>query len=72
MFDTGDGQWHGTFTLPPGSYHWKIAINGSWDENYGAGGASGGVDMPLEVAAQTTYVFSWNQVTHVPTVAPAP
>ena len=44
-FDTGDGQWHGTFTLPAGSYSWKVAINDSWTENYGAGGAAGGDNL---------------------------
>ena len=32
----------GTFTLPAGDYEYKVAINGSWDENYGAGGVAGG------------------------------
>jgi hypothetical protein len=72
-FDTTDGQWHGTFALPEGTWHWKIAINDSWDENYGAGGASGGSDMPLTVpTGGASYVFTWDQVTHVPSVEPAP
>ncbi len=72
-FDTSDGQWHRTFALPEGSWHWKIAINDSWDENYGAGGASNGSEMLLDVpAGGASYVFTWNQVTHVPSVAPAP
>ena len=25
-----------TFTVPAGSYEYKVALNGSWDENYGA------------------------------------
>src|SRR5699024_10409306 len=25
----------GTFTLPAGSYEYKVTIDGSWDENYG-------------------------------------
>ncbi|MCO5997631.1 alpha-amylase family glycosyl hydrolase [Actinoallomurus rhizosphaericola] len=68
-FDTADGQWHGTFTLPAGDYEWKIAINDSWTENYGAGGASGGENLKLSVPADgTKYRFTWNQVTHVPSV----
>ena len=71
-FDTSDGQWHGTFTLPAGSYEWKVAINDSWDENYGAGGASGGGNLTLDVpAGGGSYVFTWDQVTKVPSVAPA-
>src|SRR6478735_4291278 len=34
-FDTSDGRWHGTFTLPAGSYEWKVATNDAWTENYG-------------------------------------
>lgn len=72
-FDTTDGKWHGTFTLPGGSYQWKIAINDSWAENYGAGGAAGGSNLALDVpAGGGRYVFTWDQVTHVPSVAPAP
>jgi hypothetical protein len=68
-FDTTDGQWHGTFTLPAGDYEWKIAINDSWTENYGAGGAAGGENLKLTVPADgTKYRFTWNQVTHVPSV----
>jgi len=71
-FDTSDGQWHGTFTLPAGSYEWKVAINDAWDENYGAGGASGGGNLTLDVpAGGGSYVFTWDQVTKVPSVAPA-
>ena len=41
-------------------------------ENYGAGGASGGGNLALDVpAGGGTYVFTWDQVTHVPSVAPA-
>jgi glycosidase len=67
-FDTSDGQWHGTFSLPAGSFEWKIAINHSWDENYGAGGASGGSNIALSVGSPGEYRFTWNQVTHVPSV----
>jgi alpha-amylase len=70
-FDDTDGQWHGTFTLPAGSYEWKVAIDDGWDTNYGAGGASGGPNLVLDVPdGGATYVFSWDQVTHEPSVAP--
>src|SRR4029079_8510103 len=39
-----DGIYSGTFTLPAGSYEYKVAVGGSWDENYGAGGAPGGAN----------------------------
>ncbi|MGB0101985.1 MAG: alpha-amylase family glycosyl hydrolase [Nocardioides sp.] len=67
-FDTSDGKWHATFALPAGSYEWKVAIDDSWDVNYGAGGAAGGGNLTLEVEQPTSYLFSWDQVTHVPSV----
>ncbi len=71
-FDTTDGKWHATYTLPAGDYEWKVAINDSWDVNYGAGGAAGGSNLTLAVpAGGGSYVFSWDQVTHVPSLAPA-
>ncbi|HYF72694.1 MAG TPA: alpha-amylase family glycosyl hydrolase, partial [Nocardioides sp.] len=71
-FDRSDGRWHGTFTLPANDYEWKVAIDDSWDVNYGAGGAAGGGNLTLSVpAGGGTYVFTWDQVTHVPSVAPA-
>jgi alpha-amylase len=72
-FDTSDGKWHGTFTLPAGDYEWKVAIDDSWTVNYGAGGAAGGANLALSVpAGGDSYVFTWDQVTHIPSVAPAP
>ncbi|MDJ0322330.1 pullulanase-type alpha-1,6-glucosidase [Cryobacterium sp. PH31-AA6] len=40
-----DGIYAGTFDLPPGDYEYKIAINGSWDINYGAGGVPNGANV---------------------------
>ena len=34
-------------TCRPGAYEYKVALNDSWDENYGAGGAPGGANIPL-------------------------
>ena len=49
-FDTTDGLWKGTWTLPAGDYEWKVAINDTWDVNYGAGGAAGGSNLALDRA----------------------
>ena len=38
----GDGTYRfETTALPPGSYEGKVAINESWDDNYGQGGVPG-------------------------------
>lgn len=40
-----DGVYSGTFDLLAGTYQYKVAVGGSWDENYGAGGVPGGADV---------------------------
>ena len=40
--DTDDDIWKTTVTVPAGSYAYKVAIDKTWDENYGAGGAPNG------------------------------
>jgi len=51
----------GTFTIPPGSYEYKVAVGGTWDENYGAGGAPGGANIAYtvtgDVPQQVTFVY---------------
>ena len=66
----GDGTYtFETTALPPGSYATKVAINESWDENYGAGGVPGGADISFSVpAAGTKVTFSYVASTHVLTV----
>jgi hypothetical protein len=36
VFDADDDVWQATFTVPFGDWEYKAALNGSWDENYGA------------------------------------
>jgi pullulanase len=36
--------------LPPGTYEVKVAINESWDENYGEGGVPNGPNLSFTVA----------------------
>ena len=44
--DADDQVWKRTVALPAGDYAYKAAINGTWDENYGAGGVPGGGRHP--------------------------
>ncbi|WP_082514781.1 pullulanase-type alpha-1,6-glucosidase [Yonghaparkia sp. Root332] len=39
---TASGIWTGTFDVPAGDYEYKVAVNGSWAENYGANGVRDG------------------------------
>jgi len=49
-FDAEDQVWKLMAELPAGSYLFKIALNRSWDENYGAFGAPGGANHELHHA----------------------
>ena len=66
----GDGIY--TFTtrsLPAGSYEVKVALNESWDVNYGAGGVQNGANIPFTVAGDCAEtVFRYDAATHVLTV----
>jgi pullulanase-type alpha-1,6-glucosidase len=55
--------YRGTFTVPAGNYEYKVALNGSWTENYGAGGAAGGANLAL-AASGGEVTFTYNHATH--------
>ncbi|HNQ07407.1 MAG TPA: pullulanase-type alpha-1,6-glucosidase [Tetrasphaera sp.] len=56
--DVRDGIWKGTFDLPAGDYEYKAAINKSWTENYGAGGAPNGGNIALHhPGGQITFYY---------------
>jgi len=42
LTERADGVYSGTFDLPAGDYEYKVAINGTWDLNYGTGGEQNG------------------------------
>jgi glycosidase len=51
--------------LPKGSYEFKVALNGSWSENYGADAKRDGANIKLEVANDNTIVkFVYNSSSH--------
>jgi glucan 1,4-alpha-glucosidase len=66
----GDGVYtFQTTALPAGSYETKVAINESWDENYGQGGVPGGANIGFSVPVDGTKVtFSYLAASHVLTV----
>ncbi len=67
----GDGIYtFSTSKLPAGNYETKVAIDESWDENYGAGGAPGGSNIAFTVPnACAEMFFSYDPSTHVLTVS---
>ncbi|MGQ0603671.1 MAG: pullulanase X25 domain-containing protein, partial [Anaerolineales bacterium] len=56
--------WKGTFTLPAGSYEYKVALNGSWDENYGLDAKLDGPNIPLKLDEETSITFTYDHNTH--------
>jgi hypothetical protein len=63
-FDADDQVWQQTFPIPAGSYEYKVALNDSWDENYGAGAVPGGDNIPLSLGALTDVKFYYSHETH--------
>jgi glycosidase len=51
--------------LPKGSYEYKVAVGGTWTENYGRNGRADGENIKLELAAETIvkFVFDRNSKT---------
>lgn len=58
-----DGVYSATFDLPAGSYEYKVAVGGSWDVNYGAGGVPGG-DNVAYTHEGGPIIFFYDPVTH--------
>lgn len=66
-FDESSSTWRITVDLPAGSHEYKVAIDASWDVNYGEGGAADGPNMVLELEAPATVEFVYDPVTHTTT-----
>jgi hypothetical protein len=61
----GDGIYTLSVTLPAGDYSVKVAINESWDVNYGAGGVLGSANMAFSSQGFDPTSFSFCSATHV-------
>ena len=53
-----------TFPVPTGSYEYKVALNGTWDENYGGAGAPGGANLPI-TSTGDPITFTYDHRTHL-------
>ena len=60
----------GSFVVPAGCWAFKIALNGTWDENYGAGGVENGLDIPLVLLGAATVEFGYDAVSHRASLRP--
>ncbi len=61
-FDEEDQVWTAVFDVPAGDYEYKVALNGSWDVNFGQNAEPGGANIPLTLVEDTavTYLFDHN------------
>ncbi|HVL52997.1 MAG TPA: alpha-amylase family glycosyl hydrolase, partial [Vitreimonas sp.] len=56
----GDGVYtYSSTAIPAGTYEFKVAIDETWNENYGAGGVADGPNIPFSVAAGDTVTFRY-------------
>ncbi|MCU0477141.1 MAG: alpha-amylase family glycosyl hydrolase [Chloroflexi bacterium] len=63
-YDAADEVWQKTLTLPAGDYEYKVALEKSWDVNYGANAQQNGANIPLNLGATTTVKFYYSHGTH--------
>jgi len=63
-FDPSDAVWQGSFFVPAGSYDYKVAIDGSFDENYGIHAQPNGPSIALTLAAPQMVKFYYDDTTH--------
>ena len=71
MKPVGKGMYEYKGKLPKGNYEYKIAIGGSWGENYGADGARDGANMKLKLTAPAEVTFTYDSITHQTTATVA-
>lgn len=63
--DPVSGLWISEFALPAGDYEYKVAIDGSWDENYGGKADRNGPNVPLKLTQPAKVHFYYDHKTHL-------
>ena len=66
------GVYTSTHALPAGNYEVKVALDGSWDENYGLGGVRDGDNIPFDLVSPGTVDFTYDPETHILTISIKP
>lgn len=64
VYDSNSDIWKNTFSIPTGSYEYKVALNGTWDVNYGLHAQQNGPNIPLATAAPRSVTFYYDDKTH--------
>jgi pullulanase-type alpha-1,6-glucosidase len=63
VYDARSELWANTFTIPAGSWEYKVALDGSWDVNYGVGAEPGGPNLRLSLSEPTEITFLFDHRT---------
>ncbi len=65
-YDAGDDVWQSipSWLIPAGSYEYKAALNDSWDVNYGANAAQNGANIALNLGADSSVKFYYDDKSH--------
>lgn len=58
----------GPFYLPAGIYQCRVALDGSWDLNYGTGGSPNGGSYLFSLAHNGSVTFYWDEGTKILTI----
>ncbi len=70
MEPVGDGTYtYATTALPEGSYEVKVAVGGSWSENYGKDGVAGGDNYQFATKANNLVTFTYDSSSHKLSIA---
>jgi pullulanase-type alpha-1,6-glucosidase len=66
VYDANGDIWRNTFSVTPaGGYEYKVALNGSWDLNYGLHAQQNGPNIPLTLTTTPQSVtFYYDHKTH--------
>ncbi|HEX5591381.1 MAG TPA: alpha-amylase family glycosyl hydrolase [Candidatus Limnocylindrales bacterium] len=63
-YDAADDAWQAVFNVPAGGWEYKAALNGGWDENYGANAQPGGANIALNLGGTTSVKFYYDHKSH--------
>lgn len=64
LYSANSDVWMNSFTIPAGEFEYKVALNNSWDENYGGSADRDGANVKLSLAEEKTVLFVYDHKTN--------
>lgn len=64
VYDAVDDVWQDTFNVPAGNWEYKVALNGSFIENYGQNAQPNGAYIALNLSEAGSVKFYYDHKTH--------